>query len=154
MIVLSHLTLKNIGQFDESILPMYSVAAGLLCYSVVYVYLLTTNSEYLQFFNKFLIYIVGIDLLASTFINIKQKKAEFLENPMEDASDSSSETSASMSTISTGYDDNDEVDGEIESEVDEIEAESEADEIEVESEVDEIEAESEVETQDVNVGAE
>jgi hypothetical protein len=148
MIVLSHLTLKNIGQFDESILPMYSVAAGLLCYSVVYVYLLTTNSEYLQFFNKFLIYIVGIDLLASTFINIKQKKAEFLEDPMEDASDS-----ASMSTISTGYDDNDDADGESESEADEVDDAHDEIESEVEIEV-EAEIETEAETQDDKLGAE
>lgn len=113
--------LKKVCDCNDSVLPIYSVATGLLFYSIVYVYLLMTNSEYLQFFNKFLIYIVGIDLLSSTFINIKQKKAEFLEDPHEELSESDTEETVSTVTVEDdvedelqGTDDTDDVDDDAE----------------------------------------
>ena len=55
-------TCKNINQIST-----YSIITGLVLYASIYLYLLFYNNEYLTIFNKFLIYIIVIDLLLSTF---------------------------------------------------------------------------------------
>ena len=55
-------TCKNINQVST-----YSIITGLILYASIYLYLLFYNTEYLTIFNKFLIYIIIVDLLLSTF---------------------------------------------------------------------------------------
>lgn len=45
----------------------YSIALGLILYGSIYLYILFYNNEYLNIFNKFIIYVVGVDLLLSAF---------------------------------------------------------------------------------------
>ena len=51
---------------DVVTVSTYSVVIGLIVYASVYVYFLMYNRELLPFFNKIIIYIIGIDLLLST----------------------------------------------------------------------------------------
>lgn len=55
-------TCKNVNQVST-----YSVAVGLVLYASIYLYMLFYNEEYLVIFNKFIIYIIIIDLLLSAF---------------------------------------------------------------------------------------
>jgi hypothetical protein len=55
-------TCKNVNQVST-----YSIVTGLVLYASIYLYLLFYNEEYLNIFNKFIIYIIIIDLLLSTF---------------------------------------------------------------------------------------
>lgn len=72
----------------------YSIALGLILYGSVYLYILFYNNEYLNIFNKFIIYIVGVDLLLSAFYyyNLQSSDKLVKENEeVEDDSDSESE---------------------------------------------------------------
>jgi len=70
MFILSQIALHKSGISSNSV-PSYSVATGLLIYAVIYMYILYYHSEYASMFNKFVIYIIGIDLLLSAFYNFK-----------------------------------------------------------------------------------
>jgi hypothetical protein len=66
----------------------YSIAIGLIIYTSIYLYLLFYNDEYLSIFNKFIIYIIAIDLLLSTFyyLNNDSNKTEYntIEQSIDD----------------------------------------------------------------------
>jgi hypothetical protein len=64
----------------------YSVALGLILYASIYLYLLFYNNEYLDIFNKFIVYIVIIDLLLSAFyyMKIQSDKKKLLKSEIED----------------------------------------------------------------------
>ena len=63
-------TCKNINQIST-----YSIITGLVLYASIYLYLLFYNNEYLNIFNKFIIYIIIIDLLLSTFYYFNLQKS-------------------------------------------------------------------------------
>ena len=63
-------TCKNINQIST-----YSIIIGLVFYASVYLYLLFYNNENITIFNKFIIYIITIDLLLSTFYYFNLKKS-------------------------------------------------------------------------------
>lgn len=67
MFVISQFILhkSKLCNFDN--ISTYAIASGLVVYVSIYLYLLFYNNEYLSLFNKFIIYIIGIDLLLSTF---------------------------------------------------------------------------------------
>lgn len=75
MFVLSQYLLNASGMCKTQQILSYSIALGLILYSSIYLYLLFYNEEYLSIFNKFIIYIVVVDLLLSAFyyFNIKEK---------------------------------------------------------------------------------
>jgi hypothetical protein len=54
----------------SSSIPSYSVAIGLVLYASIYLYLLFYHEDYIGIFNRFIIYIVGIDLLLSAFYHL------------------------------------------------------------------------------------
>ena len=66
-------TCKNVNQVST-----YSVAVGLVLYASIYLYMLFYNEEYLVIFNKFIIYIIIIDLVLSAFyyFNIQSSYSE------------------------------------------------------------------------------
>jgi hypothetical protein len=67
MFVISQFILhkSKLCNFDN--ISTYAIASGLVVYASIYLYLLFYNNDYLSLFNKFIIYIIGIDLLLSTF---------------------------------------------------------------------------------------
>ncbi len=72
----------------------YSIALGLILYSAVYLYILFYNEEYLNIFNKFIIYLVVIDLLLSAFyyFNIQKQDTLMLDNETENEESCDDET--------------------------------------------------------------
>ena len=68
-------TCKNVNQIST-----YSIITGLILYASIYLYLLFYNDEYLSIFNKFLIYIIIVDLLLSTFYYFNLQKSFKYDN--------------------------------------------------------------------------
>jgi hypothetical protein len=67
---------------DHNSIPSYSIALGIVLYAGIYVYLLYNNSAVSYMFNKFLIYIVSIDLLLSTLYFYKSKPDNIVYQPI------------------------------------------------------------------------
>lgn len=78
MFVVSQFILNKSGMCQNTQqTSTYSVALGLILYSSIYLYILFYNNQYLDIFNKFISYIVVIDLLLSAFYYFSmQKEAE------------------------------------------------------------------------------
>lgn len=136
MFVISQYILNKSGICkDIQQVSTYSIAVGLVVYSSIYLYVLFYNNEYLSVFNKFIMYIVIVDILLSIFYYFSiQKKVDypFIEPDNEEYDDSN------VNKLDGLYNSS-ESEGQIESES-EIQLESET---EVEAEV---EAESEEES--------
>jgi hypothetical protein len=73
MFIASQLALRTTSCVSSSI-PSYSVAIGILLYASIYLYILFYHNEYISVFNKFIIYIVGIDLLLSAFYHMSSNE--------------------------------------------------------------------------------
>jgi hypothetical protein len=71
MFILTQYLLKNFlsSQISENSLPTYTVVIGLVIYALFYSYFLIYNRDLLPFFNKIIIYVIGVDLLVSAFYN-------------------------------------------------------------------------------------
>lgn len=67
MFVISQCILQKSNVCNNDNISTYAIASGMVVYTGIYLYLLFYNNEYVSLFNKFIIYIVGIDLLLSTF---------------------------------------------------------------------------------------
>jgi hypothetical protein len=68
MFILSQCILHKCSSLTKlETISTYSIILGLIVYSTIYLYILFNNVDYIYIFNKFIIYIVGIDLLLSTF---------------------------------------------------------------------------------------
>jgi hypothetical protein len=83
MFVVSQYILNLSGMCTTSQqITTYSIALGLILYGSVYLYILFYNNEYLNIFNKFIIYIVGVDLLLSAFYyyNLQSSDKSIKEN--------------------------------------------------------------------------
>lgn len=83
MFLLSQFALNNFKTCDTSDkLATYSIITGLVLYSSTYLYVLFYKNEYLGIFNKFIIYIITIDLLLSTAYHllVVKKQTNKLEN--------------------------------------------------------------------------
>lgn len=80
MFVISQFVLhkSNMCKFDN--ISTYAIASGLIVYASIYLYLLFYNNDYVSLFNKFIIYIIGIDLLLSTFYYFNTSKKQ---NPVQ-----------------------------------------------------------------------
>lgn len=64
MFVLSQYMLNYAG-LPSNQMTTYSIVAGLILYGSIYLYILFYNNEYLSIFNKFIIYIIVLDLILS-----------------------------------------------------------------------------------------
>lgn len=71
MFILSQLALRKLNICDYASIPTYSVAIGLVIYACMYTYLLYYKPQIAYVFNKFVIYIIGIDLLLSSFVYVQ-----------------------------------------------------------------------------------
>lgn len=76
MFIISQVILKNLNICKHNNVSTYSIATGLVVYASIYLYLLYNNNDFLYLFNKFIIYIIGIDLLLSTFYHISNDKVK------------------------------------------------------------------------------
>ena len=66
MFIISQYILKKSNLIPDIItVSTYSSVIGIIIYASIYIYFLTYNREILPFFNKIIIYIVGVDLLLS-----------------------------------------------------------------------------------------
>ena len=71
----------------------YAIAVGLLVYATIYLYLLFSSGDLVVLFNKFLVYIIGIDLLLSAFYTFNGNyNTENLQTPIIDQIDTETET--------------------------------------------------------------
>lgn len=94
MFVISQYLLNTSGVCkNNQQISTYSIALGLILYSVVYLYILFYNDEYLNIFNNFIIYIVSVDLLLSAFyyFNIQKTEDSLILQEVEDEEDSDKE---------------------------------------------------------------
>jgi len=74
MFVISQFALHKSNMCKFNNISTYAIASGLIVYASIYLYLLFYNNDYVALFNKFIIYIIGIDLLLSTFYYFNTSK--------------------------------------------------------------------------------
>ncbi len=68
MFIISQIVLRKSKLCKDSSVSSYSIALGLVIYVGLYLYLLFRHNQYLPIFNKFVVYVVGLDLLLSAFL--------------------------------------------------------------------------------------
>lgn len=85
MFILTQYLLKNFlyTNISDNSLSTYTVVIGLVIYALFYSYFLMYNRELLPFFNKIIIYVIGVDLLISAFYNynIQLQNTHLNDNP-------------------------------------------------------------------------
>lgn len=107
MFIISQYLLNNLNMGKLENISIYAIGIGLVVYACIYLYFLFYNDEYVSLFNKFIIYIIGIDLLLSSFYYSHNKNSldytntEKLSDQEDDLSDESN--------ISEEYEINDEI---------------------------------------------
>uniref|UniRef100_A0A6C0H6T2 Transmembrane protein n=1 Tax=viral metagenome TaxID=1070528 RepID=A0A6C0H6T2_9ZZZZ len=97
MFAISQFVLKSLKVCNTSSLPSYSIALGILFYASLYVYLLYYQNDYIYIFNKFVIYVIGIDLLLSAFLYFKPDNNQLTQ------------PNSSQLSLSTDFEDNENV---------------------------------------------
>jgi putative flippase GtrA len=86
MFIISQYLLNNLSTFTDDVdrkqgrsklenTSIYAIGIGLVVYACIYLYFLFYNEEFLPIFNKFIIYILGIDLLLSSFYYSNNKNS-------------------------------------------------------------------------------
>jgi FtsZ-interacting cell division protein ZipA len=53
-----------------------SITVGIVLYTAIYIYILFFKSEHLYIFNKFIVYVIGIDLVLSAFLLYRNEQKE------------------------------------------------------------------------------
>lgn len=86
MFIISQYLLSKSNLCTPNNVSTYSIAIGLVIYSSIYLYLLYYGDELLYTFNKFIVFIIGIDLLLSAFyhFNNGQQQQDTITNKIED----------------------------------------------------------------------
>ena len=94
MFIISQYLLNNLSSTDLEYTSIYAIGIGLVVYACIYLYFLFYNEEFLSIFNKFIIYIIGIDLLLSSFYYAHNKNS--LEYKQVENSDNISDETVSV----------------------------------------------------------
>lgn len=84
MFIISQYLLHKSKLCSSENISTYSIAVGLIIYSSIYLYLLYYNNDFIFIFNKFIIFIIGIDLLLSTFYHFNNENIQKLNNTNDD----------------------------------------------------------------------
>lgn len=84
MFIISQYLLHKSKLCNSDNISTYSIAVGLIIYSSIYLYFLYYNNDFLFIFNKFIIFIIGIDLLLSTFYHFNNENIQKLNNDNDD----------------------------------------------------------------------
>ena len=104
--------LNNLSTTELEYTSIYAIGIGLVVYACIYLYFLFYNEEFLSIFNKFIIYIIGIDLLLSSFYyahnknSLEYKQIENSDNFSDDISENISEEYDIEDNIEDNIDDN------------------------------------------------
>ena len=103
MFIISQYLLYQTKMCNFDNISTYAIGSGVIIYAAIYLYLLFNNTEYLSLFNKFVIYIISIDLLLSTFFyfNTEKSHKQDLQNQFDSYSDSNSDDEESEFEIET-----------------------------------------------------
>ena len=103
MFIISQYLLYQTKMCNYDNITTYAIGSGVIIYAAIYLYLLFNNTEYLSLFNKFMIYIISIDLLLSTFFYFNKEKShkQNLQNQFDINSDSNSDDEESEFEIET-----------------------------------------------------
>ena len=116
MFLISQYLINKNGTCDNiNKVSVYSIISGVILYAVIYLYLLFYNEDLLVIFNKYIIYIVIIDLILSTFYYLtlpKRNKINEIIHNIEKSDYIKNEETESESNVS-------EMESEMESELDE-----------------------------------
>jgi len=72
MFLVANFALKKSSFEKNKNIQTYSIAIGIVFYAAIYMYLLFSKSEFLTVFNRFIIYIIGVDLLLSALFFSKK----------------------------------------------------------------------------------
>jgi len=83
MFIISQMLLQQLKICNASNVPVYSIAVGLVFYACIYLYMMFYNNEYVYIFNKFVIYIIGIDLLLSAFVYMRNETSLYSKSVQE-----------------------------------------------------------------------
>jgi hypothetical protein len=117
MFIISQYLLYQTKMCNYDNITTYAIGSGVIIYAAIYLYLLFNNTEYLSLFNKFVIYIISIDLLLSTFLyfNTEKSHKQNFQNQFENDSESNSDDEESEFEIETedNFDDEDKKDSSI-----------------------------------------
>lgn len=76
MFFLSQVALHKFKLCHQKDLSTYSIATGIAIYAGIYLYFLYYNEPLLSVFNKFLFYVISVDLLLSTFYFYQYRKKQ------------------------------------------------------------------------------
>lgn len=85
MFILSQYLLNITKVCQPNKLTTYSMLIGIILYSIIYLYMIYYNYEYISIFNKFIFYIIVIDLILSIFYYYSQKNN--LKDQIDDTND-------------------------------------------------------------------
>jgi hypothetical protein len=110
----------------------YSIVIGISLYAGIYAYLLFKQPELLPMFNKFILFVVGIDCLISTILYIRQNHKNVLDNPVELQAFNIEDEDEDFNVYEDDSDGN-----EVDYEDDEDDEEDETDELDEEEEINE-----------------
>jgi hypothetical protein len=122
MFVISQFALHKSNMCKFNNISTYAIASGLIVYASIYLYLLFYNNDYVALFNKFIIYIIGIDLLLSTFYYFNTSKKtqtqdlNFEQIPNVELLNLSNDVNINSDEESISDDDDDESEFEVETE--------------------------------------
>lgn len=101
MFIISQYALQKSNACNNADISTYSIVTGLVIYGGIYLYFLFYNNEYLSLFNKFVIYIVGIDLLLSTFYTYNNVNENKSFDPNEKSNNESEDTTDDTTDVET-----------------------------------------------------
>lgn len=125
MFAISQVLLNTTGAFKNiNQISTYSIITGLVLYASIYLYLLFYNEEYVNIFNKFVIYVIMIDLLLSIFyyFNIKKSQSQnkiLAENPLgEDVDETEGSSEGDVEDLESTESDDVNFEGDVEDAVD------------------------------------
>lgn len=91
----------SVGKLENT--SIYAIGIGLVVYACIYLYFLFYNEEFLSMFNKFIIYVIGIDLLLASFYYAHNKNSleytnlESIDNSEDVSEDISEDVSEDVS---------------------------------------------------------
>jgi hypothetical protein len=73
MFLISQLILSRTKICNIDSIPTYSIALGIILYTGIYLYTLYSSNEQANIFSKFIVYIIGADLLISTYVHFRSQ---------------------------------------------------------------------------------
>lgn len=86
MFVLSQIILQKLNVCSASSLPNLAIVLGIIIYAGIYLYFMLSHKDLLPYFNKFVFYVIGLDLLLSTayyFLKIRPQNTKIKQSTID-----------------------------------------------------------------------